>query len=97
MRKLNPPTYRTRVIKVLRPVVEIPGHEGEWRVMDERGEYDDWVSPASFLLNSGDPITGRRMTIRQCLGARPYGFFKAQRAEGEWRFKRFLPHTHYNW
>lgn len=97
MRKLNPPTHQTRVVKVIRPVVDIPGHKGEWRLEDEREEYEEWISPTAIVRSIADPITGRMPTVKQCIGAKPAGFFRAQRAEGEWKFKQFLPHYNRKW
>lgn len=97
MPKLNPPAHKTRTIKVVRPPVDFPDHKGELIAIDGRGEYDDeWISATTIIYGPTNPVTGLRVTIWDCIGARPYRYFYATRAEGEWKFKRVDPRKH-NW
>ena len=96
MRKLNPPTHKTRIVVVIR--ADHPDHEGKWRVKDSRNEHDDdWILPSTPLLKAADPLTGHRATVQQCIGFRPYGCFRATWEEGGWKFKRYEASKRYNW
>ncbi len=88
MRKLNPPQNRTRVVRVTRPVVDLPGYQGLYRVEDvERREVeDDWIKPGRYFVGPIDPVTGQRVTIEFCMKGRPVEYFRAKRREGDWEF-----------
>ncbi len=78
-------------MKVIRPVVDMPGLQGLYRVEDERGEIeDDWIKPNRYFVGPVDPVTGGRASIEFCMGSRPFGYFKAKRWEGEWKFLNFI-------
>ncbi len=78
-------------MKVIRPVVDLPGYYGLYRVEDERGEVaDDWIKPQRYFVGPTDPVTGTRVSIEFCIGARPFGYFRAKRREGDWEFMNYI-------
>jgi hypothetical protein len=102
MRKLNAPSHPIRTVKIIRPVVAIPGHDNQWRVevREQHGDltaYDEWIRPWVRVRQAYNGFTGQYQTVQQIMGWRPVGYFRAQWRNGEWQFLKYLPNTHDDW
>jgi hypothetical protein len=96
MKKMNPPSHRTRIIVIIRPIVEPVNYTGEWRTVDKLGEYpDDWIKP-STKVPPIDPFSGACETVSSCIGNNNNGSFRAKRNGDSWEILKYLPHTYYN-
>ncbi|MDE2472618.1 MAG: hypothetical protein KGL35_28800 [Bradyrhizobium sp.] len=74
---------RTKIVKVIRPIVEMPDHPGEWRAHDEWLEHDDWFKPSQW--------------VKDCVGARSYVYFRAVWSADGWLFKAPIREHDYFW